>query len=248
MNKMKTLLSAALVAGALGGGTAQAGVISGGSSMLNAGSLSQLESWLGQGDLSLTNIFTKTANDTSYTWHAAVDGQGATFTVMEWNYLDAQGQAQTDLVGGYNPQSWDQSSNYHYTSADSERTAFLFNLTTGALFSQCLIYDSSCGYGYGSYYNEGQYQTYNSPYYGPTFGGGHDLYVTSDLDTAYSYIWSYGTGGYNQLSYNTSYGLNVGAMETFTLELNAVPEPASLALFGGGLVALGWVRRRKNAA
>lgn len=95
----------------------------------------QLETWLGMGDLVFANLFTKNASsDTTLgpAWHAAVDGLGATVSLMA--VTDSGGG--TFIIGGYNPQSWDSSSGYHVTSADADITAFTFNLTTGVLLAQ----------------------------------------------------------------------------------------------------------------
>jgi hypothetical protein len=72
--KRATLMLAALAL--LFGGVRQAKA-----SLLTPAYQSQLESWLGEGPLILTNIYTKQAGDTSFDFHSAVDGQGRTFTL-----------------------------------------------------------------------------------------------------------------------------------------------------------------------
>ena len=53
--------------------------------LLTSANEAQLKAWLGAGDLNFTNIFTKLAGDgqNSLAFHAAADGQGATFALME---------------------------------------------------------------------------------------------------------------------------------------------------------------------
>ena len=61
----------------------------------------QLEAWLGQGDLTFTKVYTKAAGHDASDFHAATDGQGATFTLFQAIYQDTP-----YVLGGYNPQSW----------------------------------------------------------------------------------------------------------------------------------------------
>jgi hypothetical protein len=153
------------------------------------------------------------------------------------------------IIGGYNPQSWDSLNDYHVTPLDSQRTAFLFNLTTTAIQRQKLsTLDNPF---------PGQYQTYNTADYGPTFGGGHDLYVDYSLTNGYGYQYSYGPDGQDGLNIagRTYSGVDIvyGAIEVYTIRdgVAASPEPASLTLFaflGVPLLGYAGLRRRKKAA
>ena len=67
--KRATLVLASLALLLSGAGRAKA-------TLITAADQSQLESWLGEGPLTLTNIYTKKAGDTAANFHAAVDGQG----------------------------------------------------------------------------------------------------------------------------------------------------------------------------
>ena len=216
--------------------------------ILTAGYETQLETWLGLGPLDFTNIFTKSGpTDTTAMWHAAVDGQGSTISLLE--ATDSAGDMY--VIGGYAPQSWDSFGNYHYTYTDLERTAFIFNLTTSALRPQRLTADPYCG-------GCGQYQTYNHIVFGPTFGGGHDLHVGygstgyEGLNGGYENAWGYGPGYVGLLPLN-SYGgyydyFTIGALETYTFASTSaqpVPEPTSLLLLGTGAAAL--LRRRRSS-
>ena len=60
-----------------------AGMIVGGSTLLTPTYVSELETWLGEGPLELTNVYTKAPGNTSLDFHAAVDGLGPTFVVMQ---------------------------------------------------------------------------------------------------------------------------------------------------------------------
>ena len=230
--------------------------------MLTSGYVSQLETWLGEGPLTLTNIFTKgvTGND-STDWHNSVDNQGRTFSVLEIVAYDPdQQQNVTQIIGGYNPQSWDATiDNYNLTINDVDRTAFIFNLSTGILQRQCLTSDPlSCGTDFA---DRGAFQTLNNIDFGPAFGSGYDLYVNSSLNDGFSYNWSYGAGGGALAGDGIANGLDpdpnqyewvsVGALETFSIATDTeeqptpMPEPGILALFGLGLAGLGMARRRK---
>jgi hypothetical protein len=236
---------------------ARAGSIVGGSSMLGGPGLAQLEAWLGQGPLTLTNIFTKGVDgSTSTDWHAAVDHQGATFSLLEMVAYDPEADANvTQIIGGYNPRSWDAATNgWVSTPNDADRTAFIFNLTTGVLQRQCLSTDpTDCGRDLADY---GEWQTFDHLDYGPSFGGGQDIHVNADLDDGFSYNYSYGVPGSPLAGYGQQNGLDpnpgssgwiaVGALETFTIApfTGAVPAPGGPALFALGLLGLAVARRR----
>jgi hypothetical protein len=111
------------------------------------------------------------------------------------------------------------------------RDAFLFNLTNNLKVPELQNGD----------FNTGQYQTYNAGNYGPTFGGGHDLYSDQGLTSTYSYGYSYGNVYNGGQGYDGQhFGAQITNLEVFTI---AVPAPGAGALLGiGGLVA---ARRRR---
>jgi hypothetical protein len=208
-----------------------------GTSLLSPGYQAQLESWLGEGRLALTNVYSKAAGDTSLDFHKASDGKGRTFSIME--ATNASGQ--TWLVGGYNPQSWSSTDGMHVTMDDSQRTAFLFNLTAGFMLPQLKQYFNGDGIG--------KDQTYNQSNYGPTFGYGHDLYVPQDLThggSSFLYTYNYlgqPSTGVSLLDGSIWHGNDVtfGAIQVFSI--SAVPEPATYGLVLAGLLVL-LVRQR----
>ncbi|MGK5079736.1 PEP_CTERM-anchored TLD domain-containing protein [Janthinobacterium sp. HLX7-2] len=213
-----------------------------GTSLLSPGYQAQLETWLGEGRLALSNIYTKVAGDTSLDFHEASDGKGRTFSVME--ATNASGQ--TWLVGGYNPQSWSSTDGMHVTVDDSQRTGFLFNLTAGFMLPQLKQYFSGDGIGMD--------QTFNDANVGPTFGVGHDLYVPHDLTHGgSSFLYSYNYHGQPAQGYSLLDGsiwkgadITYGAMQIFSI--SAVPEPGTYALLLAGLGMLAAVQLRKRSA
>jgi TLD len=179
---------------------ASAQTIVGGSDLLTVADVAQLGAWLGEGaTLRLTNVFDKAPGSglTSTDFHNAADGLGRTFVV----YKDvASGQR----FGGYNPQSWSVIQGYN---SGLTPPAWLFNLDTGERQDQFLTY-----------------QTYNYILYGPTFGGGHDIWVGTDLTSGYVRTHSYGggTGTPDILGGVGTHAIQVDDIEVFTIALETI--------------------------
>ena len=229
--------------------------------MLDGASLSQLEGYLGEGQLDITNIFTKQAGSTATDFHAAADGQGRTFSVLHVSgteqFQDGSTTQFSKVIGGYNPQSWNSTNSYNFVSDPAQRTAFLFNLTDSTFFKENTALDPTNG-------DTGTKQTYNSGLYGPTFGGGHDLHANFLLNNGYSYAYSYTNNasvpgfslllslGSNQtLSRYFFQGFNIDDLEVFTIanspKVSSVPLPASLPLMSSALALFGFgAAKRKN--
>jgi len=105
----KSALTLSVLAAALAmGPQAHAVTITGGIGLLTTAGGTQLETWLGEGSLALTSIFSHQVGDlkTSLDFHTAADGQGRTFAIME--VLGING-GPNEIIGGYNPQSWNSS-------------------------------------------------------------------------------------------------------------------------------------------
>ena len=245
--KNKLTLIAGLIASSFAL-NANAGIVTNATDILTGTGHAQLSEWLGE-DVDLTRIFAKGVDgDDSYAWHAAVDNQGATFTVMELFDKDTN---ERRVIGGYNSNNWLSKSRY----LDS-KTAFLFNLTDGLVFEK------------NDRYSNGSFATYNHQTHGSTFGAGNDLYVNTSLSGGYAQIGhTYGdTSQYAQSSYQEEFtgsynNWTIGAYETFTLSdstgsfgsgANAVltesglpnDVPVPFALAGLSLLGLGFARRK----
>lgn len=248
---LKTFLAASsIAAGLLLAAPAHAAVVVGSSALLAAGDADQLETWLGEGAITLTNIFTKQAGDDSLDFHAAVDGKGRTFVVM---YGTERNTGNSAVYGGYDPQSWKSSSTWNHTPNVADRTGFLFNLSTDQLFAQRTTPFTG---GLWASADSGVYQSHNESAYGPIFGGGYDIFVDGALSNGSSALWSY-TDDNAPIwplksiidgSVTNDMDVSIAGIEVFTISPGAattVPEPGSLALAGLALAGLAVARRRK---
>ena len=270
LRKTSVKLAFAITVGALISPAAQASSIIGGSTLLNSASLSQLEGYLGEGQLDVTNIFTKHAASetqsasTSYDFHTAADGQGRTFSLLHVSgteqALDGSKTQFSKVIGGYNPQSWSSINGYNLVFVPTQRSAFLFNLSDSTLFKENTILDPNS-------FDAGAFQTYNVASNGPIFGGGFDLYTDSTLTFGYTSSYSYSNNlpftGLNPLllglagnSINSNFGgngFNIDDLEVFTIahspEVSSVPLPAALPLMSSalGLFGLGAARRKNKS-
>jgi hypothetical protein len=235
---MKTILAASTLAFVLAGMGAQAAAqtTEPSSSLLDQGSRRQLERWLGAGEFTFTNFYTRQSGDTSLDFHNAVDGKGPTFSLLRVT----NGQGDSFVVGGYNPQSWSSTDGWHETPEDWQRSAFLFNLTTPAVYRQV-----PASFELPS---QGSRQTFNAPDHGPTFGAGPDLFTSSNLETSISWQLTYGDPADDGKSIiDGSRGgqfVHIDALEVYALA--PIPEPATAAMLAGGLGLLGWRLRRRR--
>jgi hypothetical protein len=209
--------------------------IVGGSSWLSPADAAQLATWLGQGPVIFTKIFQHVSNDgkTARDFHAAANGRGPTISVLSTK--PDNDLLNWHVIGGYNPQSWNASDEFTLTPDLADRTAFIFDLTTGLRLDQ-------------NDTENGQYQTFNYPDYGPFFGG-IDLYVDFSLNGGYIDQSSYGTGA-NLVGGDFNY-INSRGLEVFTISVDTsaeVPEPGAWALLAGtgALGGLMVLRRRKR--
>ena len=135
--------------------------------------LKQLSEWLPKKKTTL--LFRATRDGfTGAAFHQKCDGKGPTVVIVK--------SAGGHIFGGYTETAWDSSNQYKNC-----RDSFLFRLSgPGEGPSQHRIFQS---FQYGIYCHSG---------YGPAFGGGHDMYFTSNSQVVFSVGHTYnqnGTGG-----------------------------------------------------
>ena len=234
---MKTILAAAAI-GLTCCTAAMADPAASGPSLLDPSRELQLERWLGAGDMQFVPLFTGTPGATSLDFHSALDGKGPSFTLLQVSNVAGASY----LVGGYNPQSWSSSDGWHVTVPDSERTAFLFNMTVPAVYRQV-----------PSTYilpSQGSRQTYNAADHGPTFGAGPDLLVNDQLNMALSWQLTYGNPADEGKSiFDRSVGgqlFHIDALQTFAV--SPIPEAPAAGMLAAGLGIITLFARRRSRA
>jgi hypothetical protein len=235
---------------------AQAAFVVGGGGLMTNAYAQTIQDWLGNEEIQLTNIYTKKLGDSASHFHSAVDGMGRTITLIE--LLDTQpatassstwrGEKTISLskqvVGGYNPKSFKSDGSYQWWTGSSDR-AFLFNLASNELFLPMNTFS-------------GDIETINSPNSGPTFGLGHDIYISGQLDLGGFKGVSYGpnplagsgqsivmTNDPDEASIYQVSGVVIGSIEVYSISsIAAVPEPATMVLWGLGAIGLGAVQKK----
>ena len=157
-----------------------------------------------------TLVYRRSSNGASYSaFHTAVDDKGPTLIIFKTNT--------GEVFGGYTPDGWSSS----YSGYRNNNNAFLFNLTSDRKATP--------------YYP--QNSIYSNSGHGPTFGGGHDIYLNNSMDGGYFNVHSYNSidgssyrsstslkalTGLNTTYTNQSFGAGfITEIEVYTIEFNA---------------------------
>ena len=145
------------------------------STLLSAANKTQVNQWASSSGQVWTLCYRKsTDGNSSSTFHTGCDGYSNTISIAQ---LDTG-----KLIGGYADVSWSGSG---YTGNSNN---FLFSLTQNYRIMHCTG-QHSCGH-----------SQYNANNYGPTFGGGHDWHVNSNMTSGYCNL------GHDYACQTSSYG------------------------------------------
>jgi len=161
--------------------------------LLTKAQMEQINIWYGNATQKWERIFHRNTDGASAAaFHTHCDSQGPTIVVLSLS--------NGYLIGGYAASQWNG------TGYSGNSTCFLFSLTTN--FKHV-------------WYRYGNYQ-YNHPNLGPTWGGGHDLYVNGTLSSGYAnlgYDYMCRTGSYGsstcQDDFAGSHSFDIADMEVF---------------------------------
>jgi hypothetical protein len=221
---------------AVGSFPAHSGIIDASSVLLDDAGATQLESWLGQGDLDWDSIWYGTTGATPQEWHDGVDGVRDTVSIMK--VVDTTGVV--SLLGGYTESAWDSAGSWGYSL-----NAFIFNLTTNARQQVVASFANLAILTLDNYF--------------PTFGGGFNLSAGHDLEIG-AFCYSPGCNGstnHSEAYYEGNESILGGSgftqfrileLETLTFApANDVPEPSTLAIFALGMIGLASRRFKKQS-
>eukprot|EP00049_Salpingoeca_infusionum_P016119 m.324718 g.324718 ORF g.324718 m.324718 type:complete len:648 (-) comp16013_c0_seq7:274-2217(-) len=134
--------------------------------------------------------YRKTTNGASgYTFHSLCNNKKPLFVVCR----NTNGR----YFGALSTIEFTSSNNYKTSSSNYlwRWTGSSFDKTTGFRYSQHAIYDGAS--------------------YGPTFGGGHDWYVDSSINSMYTYAYSYSVSGYSNNWLDGTYSSYASDLEVF---------------------------------
>ncbi len=128
----------------------------------------RINTWIGNPDTVWTLCYRRSTHGASAsTFHSKCNKKGDTVTIAK---LD-NGR----LIGGYAGCAWQSKNNYGYSCSGS----FLFNLTNGHAYHKKNYHNGNSN----SFSHN--YWIYDHSNYGPTWGGGHDWYVSKNMTTGY---------------------------------------------------------------
>jgi hypothetical protein len=167
-----------------------------GTSFLNNEEKKLISKWISPNRVLKFNLLFSTSKngDSTSSFHYYCDGVFPTVTVV----LDTSGRR----FGGFSTQNWCQSAvgGTYSTALDS----FIFNLSNKQKYGLSNKFDTNAIYRHNSY--------------GPTFGGGHDLYLANSCKSntnSYCNKSSYNTGGNNLLGNSGQTNFQVSYYEVY---------------------------------
>lgn len=126
-------------------------------------------------------------------FHEKANNKGPTITIIK--------SSQDKIFGGFMPDAWTSRNGYINT-----RKSWLFSLTNKAKYEM----NSPDTYA--------QYGGYDYSSYGPTFGGGHDIYLATDFGTSSNYCNRHSYNFTDNTSLTGGYNFTVTEVEVFSLD------------------------------
>jgi len=133
-----------------------------GSTLINANQAALINGWIGTPSQIWRLCYRRSTHGaSSSTFHSQCNGLGPSVVVLSNN----QGR----LFGGYASQGWNSNNQYY-----GDTNSFLFSLTNQHRHSAP-----------GQYGSGTPYWNYGNQSYGPTWGGGHDLYIDNAMSSGY---------------------------------------------------------------
>jgi predicted nucleic acid-binding Zn-ribbon protein len=164
------------------------------SSLLKAADFAQIKKWL---EKEFQNkkwklIFKGTKDGQNATaFHKNCNNKGPTVTVIK--------SKAGKIFGGFLDKAWASTNNYVNTSR-----SFLFSITAKAKYEQNSGYNTYGAYDYSSY--------------GPSFGGGHDIYLANDWTTNSNYCNRHSFNFPDNTTLTGGYNFTVEEVEVFSLD------------------------------
>ena len=165
-----------------------------------AGDIALLKKWVSEKAKPTFKLLYRGSKDgyTSSSFHSKCDNKGPTVVVIK-SHLGK-------IFGGFTDVAWDSTNNYKTTM-----NSFLFSIDRKAKYEQKAGQTSNSIYAYSTY--------------GPTFGGGHDIYIADNCNSStscYSYFpYSYDCKEYNNPSSSDwlagAYNFKVDEIEVFSV-------------------------------
>jgi len=171
-------------------------------------------------------------------WHYQCDAKtdATDKSTLGFYRLTKSGTTDSVIIGGYNRITWAGSGH----ASDAEASIFQVSPT---------VFKSTAGSGpYSSYANA----IYRGINYGPTYGSGHDFYMTSNMYTGYSNIghtYKCRIGNYNGNTCRNDFALSYSSwtlaeMEMWTAEVNDHPKSKEMMAVSQSMTEQGLSQRQ----
>jgi len=167
------------------------------SALLKAADFAQIRKWLDKewSRKKFKLVFRGTRDGmTSTAFHQFCDNKGPIVTVIKSKTYDK-------IFGGFVDQAYTNKGNYINT-----QKSFIFSITNKEKY---VITDMA---------SHSQYAAYDNASYGPTFGGGHDIYLSGDFTSSSNYCNRYSYNFTDNASLVGAYNFQAEEVEVYSLD------------------------------